>query len=257
MTYLKHYGVKGQKWGVRRGPPYPIEDKVLPKGTRVNSVSNRYANSDMYKKTGKWMYTYRPEDEWDNAIYKGPFAAYLIMSRGAQFIREHEYETTQDLMMPTKKERMDEFKSMFNDKKYKKHMIRDVEDMRRKLVQYNVGGQEHVDAYKKLNVKKLSTDSDYKVAYEVFSHAMENVIGYRSTNEYAKRMASKYDAMVDDNNQGIYNRAHDPIIIFKADKFLKDVSDPKNPKYLSMDEINNNYVKVESELRKKGETVKL
>lgn len=23
---LYHYGIKGQKWGVRRGPPYPIED---------------------------------------------------------------------------------------------------------------------------------------------------------------------------------------------------------------------------------------
>lgn len=25
---LYHYGVKGQKWGVRRGPPYPIDKSV-------------------------------------------------------------------------------------------------------------------------------------------------------------------------------------------------------------------------------------
>lgn len=25
--YLAHYGIKGQKWGVRNGPPYPLSDK--------------------------------------------------------------------------------------------------------------------------------------------------------------------------------------------------------------------------------------
>lgn len=28
-TYLSHYGVKGQKWGVRNGPPYPLKRDYL------------------------------------------------------------------------------------------------------------------------------------------------------------------------------------------------------------------------------------
>ena len=34
---LYHYGVKGQKWGVRRGPPYPLESdkKVAKVGNNV------------------------------------------------------------------------------------------------------------------------------------------------------------------------------------------------------------------------------
>lgn len=29
MTYLMHYGVKGMKWGIKNGPPYPIHSKYL------------------------------------------------------------------------------------------------------------------------------------------------------------------------------------------------------------------------------------
>ena len=27
ITYIAHYGIKGQEWGVRNGPPYPLSDK--------------------------------------------------------------------------------------------------------------------------------------------------------------------------------------------------------------------------------------
>lgn len=28
ISTLQHHGVKGQKWGVKNGPPYPLKDKV-------------------------------------------------------------------------------------------------------------------------------------------------------------------------------------------------------------------------------------
>lgn len=254
---LFHHGVPGQQWGVRNGPPYPIEDKVLRKGTKLNSVSHKHWDSKDYAKSGKWMYMYNPNDEWDNKVYKGPFSKYLICYRGARFIREHEYELVKDLKMPTKKERVEEFNNLLNDKKYSKVVKQDLDKYQKMLVQYKVGNEKEQKQFAEFDPNNIKTDKDLKVAYAVFNHAMEAVHANESTKEYAKRMSKKYDAMVDDNNQGIYNDAHDPVIIFRAHEVLKDISDPKSPKYLSMQEIMENTEIIRKELEKQGKKVKL
>ena len=37
--YLAHHGIKGQKWGVRRGPPYPIDSGKAPNRKRKTQGS--------------------------------------------------------------------------------------------------------------------------------------------------------------------------------------------------------------------------
>lgn len=254
-NYLEHHGIKGQKWGVRNGPPYPIEDKVLPKGTRLNSVSSRYTDSEVYRKNGKPMYTYRNDERWDNKVYKGPFSKYLILYRGAKFIKEHAYETTEDLRMPTRKERFDAFKDMFNDKKTRKIVKSDLDTYQKMLVRQQVGNQKDREQYAKFNSNKIKTDEDMKVAYDIFNHAMERAYANKSTVLYLEKMKKNYDAMVDDNNQGVYNRAHDPIIVFRGDRYLKSL--PEDSKYLTMKEIYTNTEEVSIGLAMGGERVKL
>lgn len=251
--YLKHHGVKGQQWGVRNGPPYPIEDKVMRKGARISSVSGLYSNARAYSRSGKPMYTYNADDKWDNDVYKGPFSKYL-KNRGAQLITEHQYEVVKDLKMPTKQERMDEFKNLINDKKFKKDAINTMWGIQNQLIAYNMGSSEAMKKnIRQLDLQNLKTDSDYKTAYEIFNHAMEAQHYYKSTSEYMRRMSKKYDAMVDDNNQGIYNRAHDPVIIFRAHKVLKPVaSQPVSDEY-----IEKTTNKMRRELKKHGESLKL
>lgn len=67
-------------------------------------------------------------------------------------------------------------------------------------------------------------------------------------------MSQKYDAMVDDNNQGVYNRAHDPVIIFRAEEALKTIGPCK---MVTAKEVMANLTDVKDELNKKGEQVKL
>ena len=69
-----------------------------------------------------------------------------------------------------------------------------------------------------------------------------------------KRMSSKYDAMVDDNNVNVYNAAHDPVIIFKTNDLIE-----RNGGYpvsmLNVNTIVNNVDEVRKEMKKMGRNV--
>lgn len=224
----------------------------LKAGTRLNSVTGRYFDADKYKDSGKWVYTYRDDDSWDNKVYKGPFAKYLVMYRGAQFIAEHKYETVKDLKMATEKDRIDEFKNLDM-----KQLSKDLKSVQDTLVRYNVGNEKEQADYRKFNPDRIETDDDWRVAYNIFSHAMEASYYYKSTSEYCKQIAAKYDAMVDDNNKDIYNKTHDPIIIFRANEALKKIEDQPMTKFITVREILDNYEAVKAELAKEGMKVKL
>lgn len=245
---LFHYGVKGQRWGVRNGPPYPIEDKVMKKGTRLNSVSVDY-DPEHYRKSGRIMYTYNPNDSWDSSVYKGPFSVYKINSTGGTPF-EHQYEVVKDLKMPTKKERYDEYVNLY--KKNVKTFTNDLQRVQDVVKDYSMG-PDMVKA-QKMDLKNVKTDEDYREAYKLFNHAMEYIDAFKSTQLYTEIMSTKYDAMVDDNNQGTYNNAHDPVMIFNAKEALKTV---ENSKMLTVPEILMNYSYVKGELAKEGKRVKL
>lgn len=239
---LYHYGIKGQKWGVRRGPPYPIEDKTMAKGTHLNNVSIYLRNP-----TDRWLYTYNPDDKWDTSVYKGPFAIYKLQLGGLG-VFEHQYETVKNLKMPTSKERMDEFVKVYNNTKSKSSI--ELSSMQNIMRQYRVGSEEAQN----VDMSKLQTVTDYKAAYEVFQHLMEQAWKYDITKQYCKAMSKKYDAMVDDNNQTIYNHAHDPVIVFKVNEALHEIGDAR---LMPMSEIQESFKKVRDEMAKKGEQVML
>ena len=269
---ISHYGTVGMHHGVRKyqyedgsltpagrerygvgpardknGTPYPIEDKVLPKGTKLNSIEYVFDPSDPKK---KWKYTYNPKNEWDSKVYRGAFSVYK--SNWGQYpLKDVSYEVTRDLKMPNSKERYEAFKKVYDENK--KVAVKDLSNVQGMLKKYGFDKQGERDKKSvAVDLSNLKTEDDYKAAYDVFNHAMENVNSFKTTKKYAKLMEKNFDAMVDDNNQGVYNDAQDPIIIFNQ-KDLKWL----NTDFKTLDNMYKNYTDVKTELNKQGKVVKL
>ena len=224
----------------------PSKAKRIRKQKQLNKVA------EQRRKESRPIYTYNPVDKWDSSVYKGLFTIYMGET-GRKYIAEYQYKTLRDLKMPSREERVNEFKNLYKDKKYGPKMIKEMEPLRKNLIAYKIGNDKEQKEWGKIDFNNLKTEKDYEIAYKAFNHAMEQYYKGESTSEYMKRMSSKYDAMVDDNNKDVYNFVNDPIIIFKA----KDVIETVGARPLPVKEMTEAENYVRAELKKKGVDAKI
>lgn len=247
MEELIHHGVKGQKWGVRNGPPYPIEDKTLAAGTRLNRIVGVDSNG-LPRFRGKWIYTYNPDDEHDTKVYRGAFATFKAYT-GSSYIMDMSYSTVKDLKLADSKDRYEGFEQVYN--KYKKTAIKNLKSVQKTLAKDSEGRSELDKRAINTDVRKLDSSNKDEM-YALFNHAMESAGSYKITKKYQELMEKNFDGMVDDNNVNVYNDAHDPLIIFKGSMLKLE-----DHKLLSWDEIKSNTDALAKELNKKGQSVQL
>lgn len=198
---LMHHGIKGQKWGVRRGPPYPIGSKsgpiVLKKGTKVQRISSKAEESN------NKGHAYVSQLSSDNN-------AYLVeMGKDAYKI---DLEVTNDIIIPMYKESMDAaLKAIMQADK--KHVVSDVKKRADK--------EEGERFVKELENRKITELSDE--AYRLFSTSLIDSSYNRKIffDELKKR---GYNAVIDEHDHQYMNR---PIIVFERDKNLKRISSQK------------------------------
>lgn len=61
---LYHHGIKGQKWGIRNGPPYPL-DSDISTGSRLKKIeSDQSKNARYFKEIKKEEWLMKENQEW-------------------------------------------------------------------------------------------------------------------------------------------------------------------------------------------------
>lgn len=204
--YLQHYGVKGQQWGVRHGPPYPVDknkgDITIKQGTKFKRLS-------VYDESVSKGHAYVTYLKKDVEHYRGFFGARLWATNKGAPVYSIQMSANKELKAPSKSKRVETFLELYRDNpaiarelgKYHKSDWHYFTPLPSKFYQWQ---------YSRLDGKKLK-DKGY--------HTFVRSIGGNEyvRNEYFKKLADKgYDFVIDDMDAGRFGK--EPSIIFDRQK---------------------------------------
>lgn len=248
--FLVHHGIKGQEWGVRNGPPYPLKghnirrqhyqlsekgDKkyTIAKGTKTQTLSydkNRLNNTDMYfaTLTEKDRAFYRalfnkkaPSDAYDENGKKIGSKFYLKYNLGTQAAKDVKMANEREGIEAFTKlvENSRDFSNFVSDKKRLGTLI----DERRAAFE---GYKEALDTLDKIQNKSYRwTSDDMAKLYRLFNYALgaQGTDIDRQKARFFKELKSQGYGAVLDTNDALYGRFHreSPAIIFDTNAFNK------------------------------------
>ena len=211
------------------GNPLPA---VAAIGTSVIPVKR----SDNEKK----LFVYREDDPHDKDVYEGAFTKFIKYRDSTNQIFKRKFENIDDLVSPSAQRRAELFVETYreNPKLYSELLNRtDAYAQARKAqgVKYSPSLESFIG---KAIFDKNTSDIDLKrYGYGLFNMGNEwnDSLTAKGNNKYYKKLKkSGYNALIDDNNAGIYNDAHEPLIVLNAKKYLKNIGIERlTPEYMA------------------------
>ena len=251
-----HFGIKGQQWGVKHGPPYPL-DKAQSMRIKAGSKVGHVTTDKKIKLDERGIYVFDQNDTVDSDVYRGAYATFLQRSRGGN-IYEYTFTTKEDLLLPSYEEKVKTFIDLCkNDKDFKTEIdaLKDIypetdpwrtalDKMDKLDDDYNSGkisGMAARDKYDEIYDEYYSKIGLYNVRerfkawstecgtikdlnyYEFMNRFMTDDRFLDSSKKFVDALSNKgYNAIIDDNNSGVYNGAQAPLYIFEGALALKE-----------------------------------
>ena len=224
---LFHYGILGQKWGVRNGPPYPLGggdysesekrkirrererkpnsiynkkhfDETLSSGTILSTLSydeNRTKGVDMFYATHKTL-----DKHMYNALFNRPIPKTLYDENGkaigtGQFLKYRiNNRVTKDLKVASEDSGAEAFRQLYKRDRDFYNFVTDKQRMQSHFVKdkYKFRGyRQSKKALTKLRDGKTPTADDLQVIYRMFNYVIPSDGGgdTRRANDVTKQRA--------------------------------------------------------------------
>lgn len=202
-------------------------DIVFKKGSTFNRVTTA---PDEKGERATYLYT-----DVDKEIYEGAFSKYLGLSQGKEIFKQ-KYVAKEDLISPSEEKRVDEFIKM-----YRENVVPDlgerITNQAELLVDLGYAQTQRPGWIYGGEFNEKATDEALRVTgYTTFNSLVES--DKKLLDVYMSRFKKQgYNALIDDNNLEIYNKAAEPIIAMYGDKSIEKVGGPTK---ISSEEIETN-----------------
>lgn len=215
-SYLSHHGIKGQKWGVRNGPPYPLQvksyesfewiDHDYKNAIKPGSPFSRNPNDFIIQKGAPFVrLSNNPKEEFNKRIYvtgdKMFDAAYSDIVSTTTNTSEHLYEIRYVLTKDIKFAGINEV-----NKAMSKAFGFDVDLLERNYVWEDyLDGKITIEEARKRWEKEAPTWSGGKEAYSVDSSSETGILDFMYDKKFEKQrdefikilQEDGYDALLD------------------------------------------------------------
>ena len=217
--YLEHHGVKGQKWGVKNGPPYPIKKTyTLKKGKHLK----RFTNTKTERKSMKGKYvSYRRNDT--NEYLMTAINNNLGFKKHKQ-IWEQDIELVDDATVLSGKAAVDEVLKIINDKDltadYNKLLKSGYMDENKNLFDRRQILNKEIEDHPKRKRTNYDRASDIGNTLNAFMYSEKG-------KAFIDSLSGKYDATVDPEDFVLGYQS--PLILLNDSKF-KESNNPKQIK---------------------------
>ena len=227
MNELYHHGVKGQKWGVRNGPPYPILN-----GTRRRELSIKEATRYQFDNVNhKNRDTYVSYTDNDRRTYEK-----WIKKYSNEPVYEVVYNFKQSLKIPSKSEQREVFKELAKDDDFRKGLS--AMHKCRELTNKNHGKKPD---FKDPKIKKII--SEYNEDVPINKHSFQTFLNWFTLRNVDPRIEKTKSMFIDSLQSKGYNAitdlhdygsqilwddydsiSEDPLIVFDIDKLISKIS---------------------------------
>lgn len=217
---LKHYGVKGMKWGVRkkRYSSSFDNDMVIKKGTSIQNIS-----MDKKKEiSNKPIYT--AVTKKDKLSYAGFYAQQLQDIQGAKSVYKNDLQVVKDIKIPSQKKAVEMFKDTFA--KDPKGMARCIARSKADVSLFkNLGKSINMDVESRVYRKYMKKGEQWleTKGYEYFNQSIANDKSAKARDAYFKALTSKgYSGVLDVNDINNSYASEAPVIVINPKNNVRE-----------------------------------